>query len=130
MTQVMDPKDCQVIVDTTYITGFAEGSVISAEQNEDRFTVHTGAQGEKSLGRSHDETGVITLHLASTSPSLAFLNELYKQGEPFPISCTNARTGEFVGGDQAILQKPPGKEWGSEVADRDVEITVLDYREE
>ena len=127
-----DPQDVNVIVDGTIITGFAEGTMVTAEKDEDDFSVTYGAQGDYSVAESHNTLGTITLTLQHTSPSLPFLRSLRNRRAVFPIYVTDANDDSEVkvGGSEARILTARGIERGNEISETEVEIKVFDYTEE
>lgn len=132
MARVYDPKQVNVIVDGVFITGFAEGTMVTAEKDEDDFTVVYGAQGDYSVAESHNTLGTITLTLQDTSPSLPFLRSLVNRRRFFSCYVVDANDSSRVmaGGSEARILKSPGFEKGNEVGEVEVEIKVFNYREE
>lgn len=124
-----DPKDVNVIVNGVALTGFAEGSFVTAERNEDSFTEYVGAQGEVAIAENNDKTGQITVTLEATSPSAAYLYELAnRKGEAaiFPISIVDLNdNGRItVSGNEARVRKPANYEAGREITEREFVIFV------
>ncbi len=123
-----DPKLVNLVVDGTVITGFAEGTFISAEKTEDNFTEYVGAQGEVTLAENANETGGITITLKNTSPSVAFLNGLAnRKGERaiVPVSIVDLNNGKAtVGGRECRVRKPANYEASDEVSTREFVIFV------
>lgn len=132
MKRTYDPKDVNVVVDGTIITGFAEGTMVTTEKDEDDFTVTYGAQGDYSVAESHNTLGTITLTLKHNSPSLPFLRSLRNRRAFFPVYVTDANDDSEVkaGGSDARVLKAPGFERGNETTETEVEIKVFDYTEE
>lgn len=130
-----DPKDVNVIVGRTALTGFAEGTFVTAERNEDSFTEYVGAQGEVAISESNDKTGEITVTLEATSPSAAYLYELSnRKGDSavFPVSIVDLNdNGRItVSGSEARVRKPANYEAGKEITEREFVIFVseLEFR--
>lgn len=57
----------------TIISGYADGSMIEADYNEDAFSDKVGTQGDTVHIRSRNENGTITVNLQQSSP----LNEVF-----------------------------------------------------
>ena len=119
-------KDCVVTVDGVYITGLGE-DMISAEKDEDNVSAVVGAQGDVVVNEVNNDLGTITLTVQGTSPQLPLLKKLAKTKAIVPVWVNNKSIGEKVGGSKAIIKKAPNIEYGAELADREVEIQVLDY---
>lgn len=125
---VYDPENVNVFVNNTALTGFAEDSFVQAEMLEDRFTEHVGAKGEVSYAENANKTGEITVTLASTSPSVAFLDDLAQsKGDNaiVPVSIVDLNENKkVVAGDRARVRKPATYEAGKEVSEREFVIFV------
>jgi hypothetical protein len=123
-----DAKKVSVVADGVTLVSFSEGTVVTCERNEDRVTPYIGAKGEADFAVSNNNSGTITLPLQQRSPSNRKLQQLAESRQEFPISVIDANEGGFrVGGNRAIILKEPPLERGSELADREWEIYVLDY---
>jgi len=119
-----DQSKVTVVVDGTYITGFGEGTKVSAERNEDNIVPYVGADGTVTNAVSADETGTITIPLAISSPSISFLNGLANQKKPFSITVTDFNeNGVNCSASQAYVSKPIFPEKGKEVTV--AEFTIL-----
>lgn len=125
---IYDPENVNVFVDNIALTGFAEDSFIQAEHMEDAFTEYIGARGEVSYAENASKAGEITVTLASTSPSIPFLNELaQRKGENaiIPVSIIDLNSNkETVSGDRARVRKPATYEAGKEISEREFVIFV------
>jgi hypothetical protein len=126
---VFDFKQTSIIVNGKYLTGFMDGTAISAEKNEDNKTPHVGADGSVTFSNSADETGMITVTLKQNSPSLAALIALAKnKTATFPVKVIDANTNQLrCGGNQAVIVKTPSVEWGAEISGVEVQFFIADY---
>lgn len=123
-----DPKKVSVIADGTYITGFMDGTMVSAEKNEDDGTMHVGAQGDTTFSWSADDTATVTLTLKQNSPSLKHFINLSKNKKVFAFHVMDANTnGLKVGGNECVVLRRPNIEWSAEVSGVEVQIAVADY---
>lgn len=120
-----DAKDTSIIIDGTYITGLGE-DMISAEKEEDFFTPSVGAQGDVVKSQINNSLGTISVFVQVTSPSKAFLLELAKRTEPFPIWAVNKKLGERVGGTMANMLSFPEFSRGAEAEDMEFTFQVFD----
>ena len=125
-----DPKKVTLIVGTVAIVGYAEGSMIEIERNEDAITAHVGTQGEVAFAESADKTGIVKVTLMQTSPSVSYLNTLAKQkgdDAAFPISVVNMNTnGVSASGTKARVKKMASEVIDKEITEREFEIFVAD----
>lgn len=69
MLRTYDPKAVTVSVGGIPIGGFADGTFLNIEMDEDAFTKEVGADGETSRAKSNNNGATVTLTLAQTSPS-------------------------------------------------------------
>ena len=121
-----NPKDCVVTVNSVYITGLGE-DMVNGEKDEDNVNVVVGAQGDVVVNEINNDLGTITLTVQGTSPQLPMLKKLAKTKQIVPVWVNNKAIKEKFGGSKAIIKKTPSLEYGTELADREVEIQVLDY---
>lgn len=123
-----DARDVSVSVDTTFVTGFAEGTFVSCEKDEDNFEAKVSAQGDVAVAKRNNTLATITITLNQTSPSIPLLNKLANSSKMVPIwVISNNAVKEKVGGTQAMVKKPADIEFSDEVSDREYEIQVFDY---
>lgn len=120
-----DAKDTSIIIDGIYITGLGE-DMISAEKEEDFFAPSVGAQGDVVKSQINNSLGTISVFVQVTSPSKAYLLELAKRTEPFPIWAVNKRLGERVGGTMANMLSFPEFSRGAEAEDMEFTFQVFD----
>ena len=125
-----DPQKVNLVVKGVAITGFAEGTMIEIERNEDAIIPYVGTQGEVAFAESADKTGVIKVTLMQTSPSVGYLNTLAKQkgdDAAFPVSVVNMNTNAIsASGTKARVKKMATETIDKEVKEREFEIYVAD----
>jgi len=123
-----DPRDVMVVVDGTVITGFAEGTFVTAEKASDNYVKYVGAQGEVARSRNADPTGTITVTLNQTSPSNSFLNSLARSKDTFSAFVIDRNTQQVqAGGSECWIQKPASISRGAEIETREWTIEVADF---
>lgn len=71
-----DPNKTTISVAGINITGFAAGTFVQCERNEDGFSLVVGADGNATRVRNQNRSGKITLTLQQGSPSNATLSAL------------------------------------------------------
>lgn len=126
--RVFDPKKVTVIYDGEVITGFAEGSMVEAEKNEDDIMPHVGVLGEVSVAINADETGTITLSLANTSPFVKILANKARAKTVAPISIIDMNDNAVnISGTEAMVLRAPNIAIGNEIEEYEVEFFVADY---
>ncbi|EJU22977.1 hypothetical protein HMPREF1143_0497 [Peptoanaerobacter stomatis] len=114
-----DPLKVNLVVNGVTITGFADGSIIEVERNEDAIMPYVGTKGEVAIAESADKTGTFKITLMSTSPSVQYLNTLAKQkgdDAAFPVSLVNMNTNAI----SATATTCRVKKMASETIDKDV----------
>lgn len=118
------PKKVSVVIGGFIISGYAEGSFVKVEYEDDAFTKVTGADGETSRTHSANISGTITLTLLQTSESndvlsgLHIADRLSLQGVvPVLIKDNNGTT--FAGAPEAWIKKMPESEFAKEMGERE-----------
>lgn len=119
-------KDVVITVDGVFITGLGE-DMVQGEKDEDNASVVVGAQGDVVVNETNNDLGTITLTVQGTSPQLPMLKKLARTKQIVPVWVNNKALGEKMGGSKAIIKKTPSIEYGAELADREVEIQVMDF---
>lgn len=76
-----DFSQVSVIVGGFAMTGFADGSSVTVERDEDAFTLSVGSDGEAARSKSNNFAGKITIKLMQTSPSNDVLSAFAKADE-------------------------------------------------
>jgi len=116
------PGEVSVVFGGYELTGFADGTIVVVEREEDSFTKHVGADGEVSRTLNANQSGTVTLTLKQTSDSNRILGELLATDEDDGsgvaelIVKDNLTNKAFAG--EAWLQKPPNFERGKEQSDQ------------
>lgn len=126
MYGMYDAKDTTVTVDGIYVTGFGE-DMVTAEKDEDFFSVSVGAQGDVVTSETNNGLGKVTMNIQRTSPSKAYLMSLKNRTEPFPVWVINKKLGERKGGTMARLTSYPSIADGVEAGDLEFIFTIFDY---
>lgn len=121
-----DPSQVTVIFAGIPISGFAEGTFVSAERNEDSFSLYVGADGEVTRAKSNNKSGRVTFTLAQSSLSndalsaIATVDELSPAGDgiaPLLVKDLSGRT--IVSALEAWIVKPATSEFGRETSERE-----------
>lgn len=130
---VFDPEKVTLLVDQAVITGYADGSSISAERTGDDVTPKTGIQGDTVYVYNADRSGSIKFSLFPTSASLARLRRLAQQRETVAVTLRNANTdgGFIISHTDCRIVKTPKFEGGSDAAGIEVSIfvPVMEFKE-
>lgn len=120
-----NPKDTVITIDGVFITGLGE-DMISFEFDEERFSTAVGAQGDVVVNETNNNLATMTLTIQASSPQYKMLLNYARQGTTFPVWGVNKSIGERFGGTQARFKNPPSISYGTEMEDREFEITVFD----
>lgn len=127
-TYTYDAALVTLVVDGRFITGFAEGSMVEAEKDEDNFEAKVSAQGDVGVAKRNNSLGTITVTLMQGSPDVLYLNSLANSGKEFATwAQSNGENAEKVGGTRAMVKKPADIAFSDEIEDREFEIQVFDY---
>ena len=130
--RTFDPAQVVLTVGGVPIGGYADGTFISVERNEDTFTPVSGADGVVSRAKSNNKTGTITVTLAQTSPSndvlsgFAVADELTNTGI-VPVLCKDNSGRSVHFSALGWIQKPPTAEYGKEISNREWVLYLADY---
>lgn len=128
MVTSYDAKDVSVIVNGVYLTGFADGTFVSYEKTEDRWTISTGSMGDTARAKVNNPLGTITVTLQQTSPQVQMLNNLAKSGKLVEARVIHKGTNtEKIGGTQCFILKEAAGEFSNEISNREFTIQVLDF---
>ncbi|KKN04674.1 hypothetical protein LCGC14_1095070 [marine sediment metagenome] len=82
--RVYDPKSIIISVGTFVVEGFADGTFVTVERNEDSFSVQVGSDGEAARSKSNNRSGRITIQILQSSPSNDLLSALHALDENSP----------------------------------------------
>lgn len=126
--RTVDSRDTSVVIDGQFITGFAEGSYVEWEKDEDNFSAKVDAFGDVGVAITNNTLGTITITLSQTSPSLALIKRLANSRKKFPVWVTTP--DEKVGGTEAMIKQTPSGGLSDEIEDREFEIQVFDYTDQ
>ena len=105
---VFDPEKISLIVAGAKVTGYADGSKVSAEHNKDAVTPTTGIQGDTVYALNADRSGTIKFTLFGSSASLVRLRRLAQDRAQVAVTLRNAnddggflKVPKFEGGDDS-----------------------------
>jgi len=134
MLRTYDPKDVRIVVGGFPIGGFADGTFLNLEMDEDSFSKETGADGETARAKSNNNGGSATLTLMQTSPSndvlsgFAQADRLSNAGVvPLLIQDGSGRTTLFSA--TAWVRKRPAASFSKEIEEREwvLDLADVDY---
>lgn len=110
-----DPQKCQIILGTSPVSGFADGSFVTVEQDGESFVDKAGADGEVARARKADRRGTMKLTLLATSIFNVIMTALHAVETPFPVLIKEGGTTVFS--TKGWVQKPAAFERGAEISD-------------
>jgi hypothetical protein len=123
MAKTYSPKRVAVSVAGIPVTGFADGTFISADYTNDAFTIVTGADGESTFVENADQSGTIEITLKESSDSNDVFSALHATDRadlngivPIFIKDTNGRD-TFLAAEARIMKQATGEK-GNDLSDR------------
>ena len=119
---VFDPEKISLIVAGAKVTGYADGSKVSAEHNKDAVTPTTGIQGDTVYALNADRSGTIKFTLFGSSASLVHLRRLAQVA----VTLRNANDdgGFIISHQDCRILKVPKFEGGDDSGSIEVSIYV------
>ncbi len=123
MVKTYDPKQVALIVGGSIITGFTDGTFITAERNEDMWNLKVGVDGIGTRAKSNNLSGklTITLHQSSSSndtlSGFAAADELSNTGA-VPMLLRDASGRTLCSALTAWVKKYANAEFAKEVSNR------------
>lgn len=113
-----DPKKLSVVVDGRHLTGFSEDTKVSVEREEEGMFAYVGVDGDVDHAINANNSGTITVSMRSTSPSIAFLNQLANSKKLFPVSVIDLNeNGVNASATEAFVEMPVYPEHGKEISE-------------
>lgn len=119
-----DPKSVTKIIAGQILEGYAEGTFVSTERNEDSANLSIGSQGEGTRTVTRNRSGRVTLTLQQTSPSNGVLDaqriamELSGAGI-FSMLGKDGDSGDTWAGATSWVVKPATMEFSNETSNRE-----------
>lgn len=117
-----DPQKTQVILGAAPVSGFADGTFISIEQDDESFTLRKGADGEVARARQSARSATLTLTLMSTSTFNAILSAFHATDVIFPVLVKEGAS--IVAAGEAWIEMPAAFERGTDVGDAEWTIRI------
>lgn len=130
-TYVYDPQNGVIQINGRIMQDYGDGDFVSWSKDEENFTAATSANGTVGVAVSHSQIGTVTYRPMQGSPEIKFLNDLANRRAEFSIYINSGGDNpETITGTKAQIKKTPDGSLGKEIADREYEIAVFDYRHE
>lgn len=108
------------------VTGFAEGSTVKIEDNEDAILPKTGIDGSTAYAANANRSGKVTFSLAQSSASLPILSADARARKTGTLTVRDATgsSGFILQSDNCAIIKAPTIERGKEIAGGEIAIYV------
>lgn len=123
MIATYDPKEVILSVLGIDITGYAAGTFVNVEMDEDTFTMLVGAGGDTARVRNQNSSATVTITLMQTSPANDALSAAYNLDKqtgngvgPFQLKDNRGTTN--VNAQNCWVKKPAAIGFGKELEDR------------
>jgi hypothetical protein len=119
-----DPTLIVISFAANLITGYADGTFVKVARNADLWKAYIGADGKVARAKNADKSGVVTLTIASTSPSNDILSAAAIQDEKtstgaYPFLMKDQGGTSIASSQLAWVQKIADIEMGKEVVARE-----------
>ena len=106
------------------ISGYADGTFVSVERNNESYTLMVGAGGEAARSRSRNSSGKVTFTLMATSPVNDYRSAVWHADELLGTGVGSVIVKDMSGGtlciaNNAWVQKGPKVEYGKEISTRE-----------
>ena len=126
MPSTYNPDEVAIVFAGIPITGFADGSFLSVEQNEDSFTMQAGTDGEACRSKTNNRGGRATFTLGQWSRANDLLSALHNLDISTPngdgigplLIKDNSGTSIFSA-EKAWIVKPPAAGFAREAESRE-----------
>ena len=118
-----DPKQVQVIVDGNPITGFADGTFVEVEFDEQQWNKVTGADGLTSRAKTNNYAGTITVTLLATSNGNDIMSALWNRDRRNNTGVVNVLIKDATGrtvwsSPQSWVQQMPTQGFSKDTEER------------
>lgn len=129
--RTFDPASVVITVGGVPMSGFADGTFLLVDRDEDAFVKVTGADGTSTRVKSNNRAGTLTLTLKQSSPSndvlsgFAILDELSNSGV-VPVLVKDLSGNSLYFSATGWIQKMPASEFGKEINNREWIIDLVD----
>jgi len=123
---VYDPADVLFVFAGIPISGYADGTFVTAERNNDSFNLNVGSNGDATRAKSNDKSGVVTFTLIQSSASNAALSAILAIDENTPsgdgigpILIKDGQGDTLIAAETAWLRKPANVTYAREAETRE-----------
>jgi hypothetical protein len=124
MTPTYDPQLVSFTFRGLNITGFATGSAITAERNEDTFALSVGIGGEAGRAKNANRSGTVTIQLQHTALANDLLSAIAVEDERLgtgvgALMVKDHRGNTLLAAINAWIRKMPAVEFSNEISARE-----------
>lgn len=129
-----DPANIMLVWNKIPIMGFAPGTFVRVERQEDTFTMAVGAGGDVVRVRNRNRSAKATITLLQSSPTNDLLSAAARVDEKSGAGYGGFMLRELTGttllqGENAWIDKPASVEFGADASNREWTITIADLDE-
>lgn len=124
--KVYEPDQIVITLGTIILSGYADGTFISIDNNEDAFTLQMGTDGEGTRSKSNNQSATITFSLMQSSSVNALLSALHNTdintagGDGIvPLLVKDLQGNDLYTAEKAWIRKAPAVEYAREATVRE-----------
>lgn len=119
-----DPKDLIIILGSIRVQGYAPGTFVNVERNEDSFALVVGSDGEGARARSNNNSGRATITLLQSSLTNTLFSQQIALDEStgsgvLALLIKDQRGNSLYQAETAWLVKPSAASYGNEIENRE-----------
>jgi hypothetical protein len=119
-----DPLKIVCVFAGILIKGYADGTFLQAERDEDAFSLVIGAGGEGTRVRNRNRAGKVTFTLKASDPTNDALTAVQKADELLgtgvaPLLVKDLGGTTLISSANSFIAKPPAVEFGKELGTRE-----------
>jgi len=124
-----DPQKVTLVIAGNIISGFGEGSFITASREEDTWLSVVGSDGRVARARNANKKGIVQFTLLQTSPSNDVCSALHNIDEltgipPGAFQLIDQLGRTVLSGDETFFMKPADVEYDKQVTNRQWSLVV------
>lgn len=124
-----DPQKVTLVIAGNIISGFGEGSFITASREEDTWLSVVGSDGRVARARNANKKGIVQFTLLATAPSNDVCSALHNADEltgipPGAFQLIDQLGRTVLSGDETFFMKPADVEYDKQVTGRQWSLVV------
>lgn len=124
--KVYNPKEVVIVFGPIIVTGFADGTFLSVDFNEDAYSLQVGTDGEGTRSRTNNESATVTFTTMQSSDTNDLLSALHQvdKNTPggdgiVPLLIKDLQGSSLYAAETAWIKKAPTSEFGREAGPRE-----------